>query len=95
MSLPAEASPDPDTGRYLTADQIAAELGIHVQTAQAYFRTGGLPGRKIGHSWRTTRAAFDAWLTSGPIPTDGPHDDAGPHLEVPAGEQLPPLETKG
>lgn len=108
MSLPDAAAHDFAGGapmttgtsagsHYLTADQIAAELGVHVQTVQSYFRTGGLPGRKIGHSWRTTRAAFDQWLTSGPVPADGPHDDDGPHLEdrIPPGQPMPPLETKG
>lgn len=56
----------PAGGGYLTAAQIAAELGVHEQTAQRYFREEGLPGRKIGHSWRTTRDAFDRWLTGAP-----------------------------
>lgn len=58
-------------GQYVSSAQIAAELGVHEQTVQRYFREGGLPGRKIGHSWRTTRAAFDAWLTTAP-PTSDP-----------------------
>ena len=63
---------------YLTAEMIAAELGVHLQTVQRYFREQGLPGRKVGRSWTTTRAALDAWLTNpetpspvGPEPTGG------------------------
>lgn len=63
-----------DTSPYLTSSQIALELGVHEQTAQRYFRSGGLPGRKIGHSWMTTRAALDAWLTA---TTGDPTDPAG------------------
>jgi excisionase family DNA binding protein len=74
--------------QYLTATQIAAELGLHVQTVQKYFREDGLPGRKIGKEWTTTRAAFDQWITSGPRPS------ALDQSDVPAGATLPPLETK-
>lgn len=54
---------EPASPAYLTSEAIAAELGVHVQTVQRYFREDGLPGRKIGKSWTTTRAALDAWLT--------------------------------
>lgn len=75
---------------YLTAQQIADELGVHVQTVQSYFRDGAIPGRKIGKSWRTTRSAFDSWLTGGPCPRPLVDDPAtairtsssGIHLEV-------------
>lgn len=70
---------------YVTAEQIAAELGVHPQTAQRYFREEGLPGRKIGKSWTTTRAAFTEWLTGG-------GGKAAP-LEQSA-SALPPLEIK-
>lgn len=58
---------------YVTAEAIAAELGVHPQTAQRYFREQGLPGRKIGKSWTTTRAAFTEWLTGAgnrPVPLE-------------------------
>lgn len=48
---------------YINAEQIAAELGVHISTVRRHFRAGGLRGRKVGHSWVTTRATFDAWLT--------------------------------
>lgn len=67
-----EDAPGPAGTDYITAEQIAAELGVHPQTAQRYFREGGLPGRKIGKSWTTTRAAFTEWLTgpSRPAPLE-------------------------
>lgn len=79
-------SPNEDS-RYVTAEDIAAETGVHVATARSYFRDHGLPGRKIGHSWRTTRAAYDAWLTS-----PAGHDAADQPDAQPTA--LPPLETK-
>jgi len=77
---PEDAGPSP---AYLDAETIAAELGVHIQTVQRYFREGLIPGRKIGKQWRTTRAAFDAWLTGGPVPggrLEG--TDSGITLEV-------------
>jgi excisionase family DNA binding protein len=63
-------TPEPRPTEYLSAEQIAAELGVHVQTAQRYFREQGLPGRKVGRSWTTTRAALDQWLTGAPAAND-------------------------
>lgn len=67
------------TSSYLTAEQIADELGVHISTVRRHFRNG-LPGRKVGHHWTTTRAAFDAWLLRQP--------------EQPAASRPAPLETK-
>lgn len=77
-----DAAPDAGSSAYLTADDIAAELGIHVQTVQRYFRDGLIPGRKLGKQWRTTRAAFDTWLTGGAIPTTLEGTASGVTLEV-------------
>ena len=74
---------------YVSSDQIADELGVHPQTVQRYFREHGLPGRKIGKSWRTTRTALNEWLTGGP-PATAAAGLAG--IERPTG--LPDLETK-
>ena len=75
---------------YLNADQIAAELGVHVQTVQRAFRTGSLPGRKVGKAWRTTRVAFEHWLAGGPVPVPLDDTTAATALEQPAVR----LETK-
>ena len=86
-----EPSPAP-APEYLTAEQIAAELDVHVQTVQKYFRDGVLPGRKIGKHWRTTRDAFNTWLTAAPVPGPVPTDH--PAASVPVGDTPPPLERK-
>ncbi len=55
--------------QYLTAEQIATELGVSVHTIRRAFRrhqdghADGLPGRRVGKSWQTTRTAVDSWLT--------------------------------
>lgn len=64
------------TAEYLTAEQVATELGVHIQTAQRYFRDHGLPGRKIGHSWMTTREALNTWLIG--LPPEPPDPGYGP-----------------
>jgi len=33
-----------------------------VQTVRQHLRTGELPGRKIGKTWRVLRSELDAWL---------------------------------
>lgn len=72
------AEPDPTADdRYVTSSQLALELGVHIQTVQRYFREEGLPGRKIGHEWRTTRAAWERWL-------EGGNAAAVPTLETPS-----------
>lgn len=65
---------------YLTAEQIADELGVNIQTIRTAFRDGSLPGRKLGHGWKTTRTALDEWLLAG--------------NQTPTAPALPPLEHK-
>lgn len=69
----------------ITAEWIAEHLGVSIHTIRRHFRTGSLPGRKVGKSWTTTREALDRWLTSG----NAPERD----LESPE-SRLAPLETK-
>lgn len=49
----------------VTAEWIAEHLGVSIHTIRRHFRTGSLPGRKVGKSWTTTRSALDAWLVGG------------------------------
>jgi hypothetical protein len=49
----------------VSAEWIAEHLGVSIHTIRRAFRTGSLPGRKVGKSWTTTRAALDLWLVSG------------------------------
>lgn len=56
---PPRPTPDND---YLDTDEIAAMLKVHRTTVLRHFREGTLPGRKIGHHWRTTRRALDDFV---------------------------------
>lgn len=53
---------------YLSARQIADELGLGIRTVRHLFVLGqrgdprGIPGNRVGREWRTTRQALDAWL---------------------------------
>ena len=46
----------------LTVEQVAEYLQMPVQTVRQHLRTGELPGRKIGKTWRVLRSELDAWL---------------------------------
>ena len=55
----------------VTARQIAEEAGVDIETARRWFRSGALPGRRVGTpggraEWTTTRAAWDAFRAEHP-----------------------------
>lgn len=64
--------PNAESRGYVSAEQIATELGVSVFTVRTAFRAfqagdpGGLPGRKVGKGWVTTRAALDRWVLQEP-----------------------------
>ncbi|MBV9761918.1 MAG: helix-turn-helix domain-containing protein [Acidobacteriaceae bacterium] len=41
---------------------IAALLGISVDMVYDLLKSGELPGRKVGRTWRTTRSAVLRWI---------------------------------
>ncbi len=41
---------------------IAALLGISTDTVYDLLKSGELPGRKVGRTWRTTRSAVLRWM---------------------------------
>ncbi len=41
---------------------MAALLGISVDTVYDLLKSGELPGRKVGRTWRTTRSAVLRWM---------------------------------
>ena len=46
----------------LTPREAAAYLSIHVRTIYRLVKNGGIPGRKVGGSWRFKKDALDEWL---------------------------------
>jgi excisionase family DNA binding protein len=46
----------------LDVNGIAALLGISADTVYDLLKSGELPGRKVGRTWRTTRSAVMRWM---------------------------------
>jgi excisionase family DNA binding protein len=51
---------DGDDGSFLSIDQVAAQLGLHVRTVRRYVRHGRLRAVRIGKQYRVAREALDA-----------------------------------
>lgn len=47
----------------LTPREAADYLHVHVRTIYRLAKTGGIPGRKVGGSWRFMRHTLDEWLS--------------------------------
>jgi excisionase family DNA binding protein len=52
---------------WLSVDQVAQRLGLHVRTVRGYIRDGRLPAVRIGKQYRVARADLDAF-TGRPAP---------------------------
>lgn len=55
----------PDTERYYTVKEIAAELGVNYVTALGYIRRGLVQGFRIGGQWRVTGTELDRFKREG------------------------------
>jgi len=58
---PAETAPS-RTPEVLDVAAAARFLTVSQDTVYALFKTGELPGRKVGRKWITTRAAVIRWI---------------------------------
>jgi excisionase family DNA binding protein len=47
----------------MTPREAAEYLSIHVRTIYRLVKNGGIPGRKVGGSWRFRKEALDEWLS--------------------------------
>ncbi len=54
---------EPEMKEILTPREAAEYLSIHVRTIYRLAKKGGIPGRKIGGSWRFKKNALDEWLS--------------------------------
>jgi two-component system, sensor histidine kinase PdtaS len=70
------ASPAPHTAEILDVHMTAELLTVSPDTVYTLFKTGELPGRKVGRKWLTTRRAILRWMESpsapGPAATEEP-----------------------
>lgn len=53
----------------LTPREAADYLNVHVRTIYRLAKIGGIPGRKVGGSWRFMRQALDEWLLGNGSPS--------------------------
>lgn len=56
---------------YLTAAQVAYQIGEDVDNVRRRLARGQIAGRKLGNRWRVTQAAVDAFMAPNnkPAPT--------------------------
>ena len=52
----------------LTPREAAEYLSVHVRTIYRLVKNGGIPGRKLGGSWRFKKEALDEWLSGKETP---------------------------
>ena len=59
---------------WLSADQIAAHLGVTKDTVYAWIAEKGMPAHKIGRLWKFQVSEVDEWVRRGgaSIVTDDP-----------------------
>jgi len=51
------------TREIMTPREAAEYLSVHVRTIYRLAKNGGIPGRKVGGSWRFKKDALDDWLS--------------------------------
>ena len=74
---------DGDDGGFLSIDQVAAQLGLHVRTVRRYVREGRLRAVRIGKQYRVAREALDALTGRTPAVAAAPvAASAARHIEV-------------
>lgn len=64
-------SPDP----WLSADAIAAHLGVTKDTVYAWIAEKGMPAHKVGRLWKFQTSDVDEWVRNGSLARDS--DDVG------------------
>ncbi len=50
------------SSEYLTPEQIAERLKVATKSVHEMFRSGMLPGFKLGRLWRIAEADFERWV---------------------------------
>ncbi len=55
----------------MTAEALAAKLGVDVKTVYAGLARGEIPARRVGRRWIIVEQVIDDWLASPPEPSRG------------------------
>jgi len=50
--------------QWLTPDEVAMRLRLHIQTVRSMLRDGRIPARKIGRAWRVDARELATWAQS-------------------------------
>ncbi|MGW8645618.1 helix-turn-helix domain-containing protein [Micromonospora chalcea] len=64
---------------WLSADDIAAHLGVTKDTVYAWIAEKGMPAHKLGRLWKFQASEVDTWVRSGDAVGDSHR--AGPKAE--------------
>src|SRR5262245_62057859 len=67
---------------WLSVEQVAERLGLHVRTVRGYIRDGRLAAVRIGKQYRIARADLDAF-TGRPAPTARPAAEVSAVFDLP------------
>ena len=68
---------------FLSVDQVATQLGLHVRTVRNYVRSGRLKAVRIGKQYRIARENLDALTGHQGPPTTASREASGPkHVDV-------------
>jgi excisionase family DNA binding protein len=73
----------------MTPKEVAQYLRVHVRTIYRLAKSGRIPSRKIGGSWRFRKEQLDLWLSetkySASPGKEAPGPEKGGELESPQG----------
>ncbi len=62
---------------WLSADDIAAHLGVTKDTVYTWIADKHLPAHKAGRLWKFQASEVDQWLRSGGASPENPHSRQG------------------
>lgn len=51
--------------RFLTPEDVAVLVGMHVETVRKMCRQGRMPGAKVGREWRFSPDVLERWIEGG------------------------------
>jgi excisionase family DNA binding protein len=51
--------------RFLTPEEVAALVGMHVETIRLMCRQGRIPAAKVGREWRFSPDVLRRWIEAG------------------------------
>ena len=64
--------------RWLSVDDVAADLGVKRDTIYKWIAEKGMPARKLGRLWKFKKEQVDQWVENGGADAATPPDTGGP-----------------